>query len=139
MTNKNGDDFNGITIKLSDGTKIGELTNINPVHRDKVMQKVYELTYGPSVLPRLVKDMIVLDVIKAAQARTFFLAHQDLFTEEQRRTFMEKYGVQVDPKKVDDSKKQPGEKTAGADDPNVNVPKDPDKGTEPFEKKPEDD
>ena len=48
---------------------------------------------------------------------------------------MEKYGVQIDPDKKPDPKK-PGEKTAGADDPNVNVPKDKDKGTEPFEKKP---
>lgn len=46
---------------------------------------------------------------------------------------MEKYGVEIDPKK----KKKDGEKTAGADDPNVNVPKDPDKGTEPFERKPD--
>lgn len=55
---------------------------------------------------------------------------------------MEKYGVEVDPKKVDEARKKqkqqaPGEKTAGVDDPNTNVPLDPDKGTEPFEKKPE--
>jgi hypothetical protein len=54
--------------------------------------------------------------------------------ETQRRIHMEKYGVQVDPKKVEDAKKKaPGEKTAGVDDPNVNVPKDPDEGTRPFE------
>lgn len=49
---------------------------------------------------------------------------------------MEKYGVQVDRDKI--PKKKDGEKTAGVDDPNVNVPKDPAKGTEPFEKKPDD-
>lgn len=56
----------------------------------------------------------------------------------QERIYMEKYGVQVDKKKLDDTKKGLGEKTAGVDDPDVNVPKDPDKGTEPFEKRPED-
>jgi|GEM_PF-5014099 len=57
-----------------------------------------------------------------------------------RRKKMEKYGVEVDKEKVDEQKKKaPGEKTAGTDDPNVNVPKDPDKGTEPFEKKPKED
>jgi hypothetical protein len=52
---------------------------------------------------------------------------------------MEKYGVEIDPKKIDEAKKKqaPGEKTAGVDDPNTNVPLDPNKGTEPFEKKPE--
>jgi hypothetical protein len=46
---------------------------------------------------------------------------------------MEKYGVQIDPEKV------PKEKKAGAGDkvphPNTNVPIDPEKGTEPFEKR----
>ena len=50
---------------------------------------------------------------------------------------MEKYGVQIDKKKKVEIKKGLGEKTAGVDDPNVNVPKDPDKGTEPFEKEPD--
>ena len=44
---------------------------------------------------------------------------------------MEKYGVVTDPKKGT-------EKTAGKQDPRKNVPHDPDKGTKPFEKKPED-
>ncbi len=53
---------------------------------------------------------------------------------------MEKYGVEIDPKKVADAKKKKaGEKTASVNDPNVNVPKDDNEGTEPFEKKPEDD
>jgi hypothetical protein len=59
-------------------------------------------------------------------------------TEDVKESFMEKYGVEIDKKKVEDAKKKtPGEKTAGVNDPNVNVPIDPDKGTEPFEKKPE--
>jgi len=48
---------------------------------------------------------------------------------------MDKYAVVIDPKKVTK------EKTAGdnqgnapADNPDVNVPMDPEKGTEPFEK-----
>jgi hypothetical protein len=61
-------------------------------------------------------------------------------TAEEKEKAMEKYGVEIDPKKVDQQKKnKPGEKTAGVDDPHTNVPKDPDKGTEPFEKRPEDD
>lgn len=65
------------------------------------------------------------------------LMRERIEQETRRRIYMEKYGVEVDPKKVDEAKKKqaPGEKTAGVDDPNVNVPKDPDKGTEPFEKK----
>ena len=41
---------------------------------------------------------------------------------------MTKYGVEVE-------KPKPGSKTAGKGDPKVNVPHDPEKGTEPFEKK----
>lgn len=48
---------------------------------------------------------------------------------------MEKYGVQIDPKKVE-KEKQAG-KGSRADDPNVNVPMDPEKGTEPYEKRPD--
>ena len=48
---------------------------------------------------------------------------------------MEKYAVQIDPAKVEK------EKVAGAgsvvDDPNTNVPLDPEKGTEPYEKEPD--
>jgi hypothetical protein len=48
---------------------------------------------------------------------------------------MEKYGVQIDPDKV------PKEKKAGVGDgvphPNSNVPLDPNKGTEPYERKPD--
>lgn len=47
---------------------------------------------------------------------------------------MEKYGVQIDPDKV------PKEKKAGAgevDHPDTNVPVDPEKGTEPYERKPD--
>jgi hypothetical protein len=49
---------------------------------------------------------------------------------------MEKYGVEIDPKKV------PKEKKAGAGEkdphPNTNVPLDPDRGTEPYERSPDD-
>ena len=44
---------------------------------------------------------------------------------------LEKYAVEIEPEK-------PGEKTAGKrpKDPRKNVPHDPEKGTEPYEKKP---
>jgi hypothetical protein len=48
---------------------------------------------------------------------------------------MEKYGVEIDPDKV------PKEKKAGAGDkdphPHTNIPLDPDKGSEPFERRPD--
>jgi hypothetical protein len=46
---------------------------------------------------------------------------------------MEKYGVQIDPEKVE-KEKQAG-KGNSPDDPNRNVPIDPEKGTEPYEKR----
>ena len=58
-----------------------------------------------------------------------------VFPEVYRRWKMEKYGVKT--KKPLAPK--PGEKTASPHDPNVNVPKDPIKGTEPYEEKPKDD
>jgi hypothetical protein len=48
---------------------------------------------------------------------------------------MEKYAVEIDPEKVDQ------EKTAGkslSDNPSANIPLDPVKGSEPFEKKKKD-
>lgn len=54
----------------------------------------------------------------------------------ERSIHMEKYGVQIDEKKIAERKKD-GEKTASIiDDPNTNVPIDPIKGTKPFEKEP---
>ena len=50
---------------------------------------------------------------------------------------MDKLGVVIDPDRVPET--MPGEKVAGSpgSDPEVNVPVDPDKGTEPFEKRPD--
>jgi hypothetical protein len=94
--------------------------------------------FGPSPLLAIIRDLIYMDLLKRANALTFLDRHGEFLTDQEREDFMEKYGVQTDPKKVADAKKKaPGEKTAGVDDPNVNVPKDPDRGTEPFEKKPE--
>lgn len=50
---------------------------------------------------------------------------------------MEKYGVKTKKLSEIKKKKKDGEKTAGVDDPNVNVPLDPDLGTEPYEEKPD--
>lgn len=49
---------------------------------------------------------------------------------------MEKYGVEIDKSKVE-KEKRAGKGDKVLDDPNTNVPLDPEKGTEPFEKKPE--
>jgi len=48
---------------------------------------------------------------------------------------MEKYAVQIDPKKLKSEKeKLAGENAGSVDNPDVNVPMDPEKGTEPYEK-----
>ena len=48
---------------------------------------------------------------------------------------MEKYAVQIDPKKLE--KEKNAEKGKVPDDPNCNIPLDPIKGSEPYEKDPE--
>lgn len=50
---------------------------------------------------------------------------------------MEKYGVQIDPEKVKEKRAGVGDKAV--DDPNRNIPLDPEKGSEPYEKRREDD
>lgn len=138
MKNENGDDFNGVLVKLADGTEVGKLQNIRHVDRGKSMQKCYELNYGVSPLRAIMRDLIYLDMLEKANAQIFYNHHVESMTETERRDFMEKYGVKTDPKKVADAKKKDGEKTAAPNDPNTNVPIDPDKGTEPFETEPED-
>jgi hypothetical protein len=49
---------------------------------------------------------------------------------------MEKYAVEIDPKKVEKEKRASA--SPGTDDPNRNIPLDPEKGSEPYEKRPED-
>jgi len=47
---------------------------------------------------------------------------------------MEKYGVKIDPDKVEREKiSKKGEERKPYNNPKINVPYDPDKGTEPFE------
>jgi hypothetical protein len=59
---------------------------------------------------------------------------EELIAEEEA---MDKYAVEIDPKKVEQEKI--GSKGGkGGSDPNVNIPLDPKKGSEPFEKEPED-
>lgn len=48
---------------------------------------------------------------------------------------MEKYAVVIDPEKVEKEKK--GEAGDKDPHPNSNIPLDPEKGSEPYEKKPE--
>ena len=94
------------------------------------------MDYGKSPLMAIVKDLMYLRILEKAQAE-LYCAHRYV-SDEERRMIMEKYGVKTDPKKVADAKKKDGEKTAAPNDPNTNVPIDPDKGTEPFETEPED-
>ena len=49
---------------------------------------------------------------------------------------MEKYGVEIDPDKREKEKRAGARSTFG-DDPNINVPIDPEKGTEPYERRPD--
>jgi len=162
MTNKNKDDFDGVKVRTADGSLVGVLKEIKPGglrHIDKIREiggfsmgasvgkerrgiagevpKVWldpNPMWGPSPLREIIRDLIYLDILKrGCFARLFLDRNYQYMTDDERRMFMEKYGVEIDPKKT----KKDGEKTAGADDPNVNVPKDPDKGTEPFERKPD--
>jgi|WetSurMetagenome_2_1015567.scaffolds.fasta_scaffold427573_3 hypothetical protein len=49
---------------------------------------------------------------------------------------MEKYAVEIDPKKVEKEKTAAEGKVTPSSDPNTNVPIDPEKGTLPYEKEP---
>ena len=101
-------ELNGVTI-VSGDLHIGVIKSIK-ISRSNVMRKVFEINYYPGMQ----------------------------FVGGRSRGTLEKYGVKTDPKKVADAKKGKGEKTASVDDPNTNVPLDPDKGTEPFETEPKD-
>jgi hypothetical protein len=127
MTNKSGDDFDGFRVNIP------KCFELNHDMEDPLRLSAHR----EPVILRVTKLLIYEDMLVRALAQTFFRHREHLMTEEIRREFMEKYGVQVDKNKTDKNKKGDGEKTAGANDPNVNVPKDPDKGTEPFEKNPE--
>jgi hypothetical protein len=89
---------------------------------------------GTSSLLGIIKDLIYLDILKQAQFK-LLLANNPHY---ERKYLMEKYGVQIDKNKTNKKNKKntPGEKTAGEHDPNINVPKDPNLGTEPYERKP---
>lgn len=199
VKNENGDDFNGVMVKLKDGTEIGKIESIKHVDRINSLQKMFELSYNPSarnldrkkgeagkildtslerdffekifksvsdtdlpeqkeeniyekiqvpegldnpefgrpLVSRLLKDLMYLDILDKARAQYFLDKNSHLLEETERKIFMEKYGVKIDPKKVADAKKSSKEKTASGKDPNVNVPKDPELGTEPYEKDPE--
>lgn len=145
MVNKNNDEFNGVAVKLS-GAEIGKLTTYEHANcareafdfLTELKRRTYCLdsakTGSVPTVRVIIKYLIYKDLLDKAMAELFYRRYGHLLTVRERMHFMEKYGVQVDPKKVREHKKDRGEKTAGVDDPEVNVPKDPDKGTEPFEK-----
>jgi len=152
--NENKDDFNGVRV-VAGGQIVGKITHIDldQQHMEKTLKRCFELPpppaegyvsgsakgYSESPLRAIIKDLIYLDMLKAARAQYFFYRHEHLFTMDEREAFMEKYGVKIDPKKTEKEKRgASGEKPKGIDDPNVNVPKDPDLGTEPYEENPED-
>ena len=139
----------GEVYKVSEPVKIGkfplDLKKIRKIDRTNSMQKVFELNYkgngeyGTSPLMSVIRDLIYLDLLEKANVEMFLNKYDQAMTPDERRYYVDKYGVQIDPKKVEKQKKKtPGEKTAGINDPNVNIPLDPDLGSEPFEKDPED-
>lgn len=151
--NENNDDFGSMALRVEDVIK--RIKALVVKHQDKPIAKVFRIdpedgalvvngeksgSWGMPPVRAIMKDLIYLDMLERANASVFFNHHAHRMTADERIAFMEKYGVQIDPdkKKKNDTKKGVGEKTADADDPNINVPKDPDKGTEPFEKEKED-
>ena len=150
--NENGDDFN--RVEMDGGEFWRKLKDLVIKHQDKPISNVLKIdpkdgdliingrkagTWGPPPIRAIMKDLLYLDMLERANASLFFHHHAHRMTEDERRDFMEKYGVEIDKKKKNYDKEGIREKRAGVDDPNVNVPKDPDKGTEPFEKDPEND
>jgi hypothetical protein len=145
------DEINGVGIVKRDGLTVGVIESV-ALGKTRSMRDVFELNYGPLVkcvsgkhkvtlgtspLRAVIRDLIYLDLLERGNAMIFYDRYRSLMTEGEREAFMEKYAVKVDKKKVD-QKKADGEKTASKNDPNTNVPVDPDKGTEPFETEPED-
>jgi hypothetical protein len=152
--NKNKDDFSGVGIVKKGGMVVGVIEHFDYGPDLKLPEKIFEVGalgtgnipvggrfkggHGYPIVSRIIRDLIYLDMLKAAHAQTFFNRYERIMTEEERRMFMEKYGVEIDKDKVEKEKKgSAGSKQQVPDDPNVNVPKDPDKGTEPYEKRPE--
>jgi hypothetical protein len=74
-------------------------------------------SYGIPLIQRLLPTLFQLKLLEDAR----------------RRAFMDKYAVEIDPDKVEKEKvgSKGGKPTS---DPNVNIPLDPDKGSEPFER-----
>jgi hypothetical protein len=99
--------------------------------RSTTMNEVFRQNYGRPIILSAVRIVLLEDLAKRMHASFFGYHYEPLVREEDQ---MEKYGVKT--KKPEEIKKN-GEKTAGVDDPNINVPKDPDLGTEPFEEKPD--
>lgn len=90
------------------------------------MKKIYEISRVPRTF------IIGGRVTGTLPCRTLYPSSED-----ERREIMEKYGVKVDPKKVEQEKVAgAGSKKPSPVSPHRNVPMDPDRGTEPFESEP---
>lgn len=90
--------------------------------------------WGIPLIQSLIKPLLYLKVLEEANARIFREYLRPWRPEEEA---MDKYAVEIDPNKVEKEKvgSKGGKPTS---DPNVNIPLDPDKGSEPFEKEPAD-
>jgi len=90
---------------------------------------------GYPLIQSLIKPLMYLKVLREANERIF---REYLPLRRSEEEPMEKYGVEIDPAKVE--KEKVGSKGGQPKpDPNVNVPLDPEKGTEPYEKESEPD
>lgn len=131
-------EFNGVTVKTTDGKVVGKLETLQlREHRNSTLKKVFELNYGN--FKKTIHNLMLIEELKKANAKIFLDRYRHHMSEEETRKFMEKYSVQIDPEKVEQEKEKVAHtgKPSPTHDPNINVPKDPKKGTEPFEKKPE--
>ncbi len=93
-------------------------------------KQAYELP----VISEIIKIIFYSKTLEELQQRYRELHYPNLFGTGENK--MEKYSVQIDKKKLEQQKKEAGEKTANKYDPKINVPKDPNLGTEPYERKP---
>jgi hypothetical protein len=89
--------------------------------------------WGIPLIQKLIKPLMYLKVLREANERIFREYIRPRRPEEE---VMEKYGVEIDPAKVE--KEKVGSKGVQPKaDPNTNIPLDDEKGSEPFERDPE--
>jgi hypothetical protein len=91
--------------------------------------------WGIPLIQRLLQDLLYLAVLRKANEQIF---HEYIDVREpERMMFMDKYAVEIDPAKVE-KEKLAHKGVPPKPNPNVNIPLDPDLGSEPYEKEPDD-